>query len=480
MRGRVFRRGSTWSYVVDVGRDRTGRRRQQSKGGFRTRQAAQMALNELVHALQRGSYVEASRITVGTFLRDQWLPSVKGSLRSTTYSSYAMHVRCYLDPAFGHLPLQQLTPPQINEFYNELQSGWNGRTPLAPATVRRIHASLHRALRDAVRWQLLVRNPASVASPPRAPRPSIKVWTPEQLRTFLSVARDDRYLPLWLFFVLTGVRRGEGLALRWCDIDLRIGTVTIHRSLVPVEHGLAFGEPKTDRGRRLIGLDAQLVQVLDGLRRRHESQRRLLGLEPQGHDLVFAHPDGTPLHPESVSRWFSRLVQRAELPAMRLHDLRHLHATLALAAGVPPRVLADRLGHSTTAMTTDTYQHVLPELDRQAAESVAGLVFGEGGGPTLEGGARDVTADRAAALWTARAIDPTSDLTEYVALIEVGDEGWSARVPDLPGCALVATSREEAVRGIIEAVAARLAGMGERGEPRPGPTIYGAFVVRTC
>ena len=239
-----------------------------------------------------------------------------------------------------------------------------------------------------------------------------------------------------------------------------------------------MGEPKTDRGRRLIGLDTQLVDVLEALRRRQEGDRKLLGVVPDSHDLVFAHPDGTPLHPESVSRWFSKLVGQAGLPGMRLHDLRHLHATLALAAGVAPRVLADRLGHSTTAMTTDTYQHVLPELDREAAQKVAALVFVQGPENLLED--RDepgVPIAPDSGLWTTRVTKPGAGVTEYVAVIEGGRGSWSARVPDLPGCAVAAGSRVDVEKRMREEVVACLTAMRERGEPAPGPSICGAIVV---
>jgi len=386
VRGHVYRRGETWTYVVDVGHDTTGRRRQTSKGGFPAKKEAQAALNVAINALQQGTYVEPTAITVAHFLRERWLPAARGTIRSTTYSSYEMHVRCYLIPAFGPLRLQQVTPLAINAFYAELSKGWNGRSVLSAASVRRIHATLHRALRDAVRWQLIVRNPAGAADPPRARRPEMKVWTPTQLHVFLSEAAGDRHYTLWLFYILTGVRRGEALALRWSDIDLRAGTAAIRRSLVPVDHSLVFGEPKTERGRRLIGLDSDLVSALGKHGRNQAKERLRLGSAYEDQDLVFAHQDGKPLHPERLSRWFSKLVGTTDAPHIRLHDLRHLHATLALAAGIAPRVLADRLGHSTTAVTTDTYQHVLPDLDHDAARRVAALVFADPARPTTEQG----------------------------------------------------------------------------------------------
>ena len=228
-----------------------------------------------MHALQQGAYVEPTKATVADFLRTTWLPAAKGTLRPTAFSSYEMHVRCYLTPAFGHLQLQQLTPAVINAFYASLREGWNGRRSLSPASVRRVHATLHRALRDAVRWQLIARNPATGADPPKARRPEMRIRTPEQLRKFLQGTHDDRHYAQWLFYVLTGVRRGEALALRWSDTNLQAGNATILRSLVPVDHRLVIGEPKTSRGRRRISLDQRLVDELRH-HRRHQSEERLL------------------------------------------------------------------------------------------------------------------------------------------------------------------------------------------------------------
>ena len=377
MRGHVYRRGQTWTYVVDVGPDGSGRRRQKSKGGFDTKKQAQAALNDAINRLHQGTYVEASTTTVEQFFRNTWLPTVKGTIRPTTYSSYEMHVRCYLVPAFGSLHLQKLTPALINVFYGELRGGWNDRPVLSASTVRRIHATFHRALRDAVRWQVIPHNPAAAADPPRAARPEINVWTPDQLRVFLRVmTTHDDYI-LWLFYILTGVRRGEALALRWSDVDLNEATATIRRSLVPVDHRLVFGEPKTERGRRRIGLDSHLVGALTAHRQVQSENHLRTRADDDNADLVFARLDGTPLRPEQVSRRFSKAVGTTGLPQIRLHDLRHLHATLALAAGVPARVVADRLGHSTTAVTTDTYQHVLPDMNHDAARRVAEIVLAD-------------------------------------------------------------------------------------------------------
>jgi hypothetical protein len=159
MRGHVYRRGSTWSYVVDRGVRPDGARKQTTKGGFRTRKEAEAALVQTITHLQEGTYVDAKRLTVGSYLTANWLPAVRASVRPLTFSSYEMHVRCHLVPGLGPLPLQRLTPPAINACYADLQGPSDDRRPLSAASIRRIHATLHRALADAVRWQVLARKP---------------------------------------------------------------------------------------------------------------------------------------------------------------------------------------------------------------------------------------------------------------------------------------------------------------------------------
>lgn len=375
MRGHVRRRGTTWTYVVDAGIGPSGKRTQKTKGGFTTKKAAQVALNEAINALREGVYVEPTRLTVGAFLTAHWLPAIRATVRPSTFSSYETHVRKYLVPALGNIGLQRLSPPAINAMYADLQLPRDGQRRLAPATVRRIHATLHRSLRDAVRWQLTARNAAASADPPRAPHPQTIVWNIDQLRAFLDFVTDDEMVALWLFYALTGVRRGEALGLRWTDIDLDAGTAAIRQTIIPVDHKLVFGEPKTDKGRRALALDQDTTEALRAHRRQQLHNRMLVGADYDDAGLVFARADGRPWHPELVSRRFARLVQRAGLPHIRLHDLRHTYATLSLTAGIGTRVVSERLGHSTLAVTADIYQHVPLSADAEAAARVANLVL---------------------------------------------------------------------------------------------------------
>lgn len=229
-----------------------------------------------------------------------------------------------------------------------------------------------------MRLGLLARNPAEQANPPSPQRPDLHVWTAEELRRFLASTREDRLAALWLLLATTGLRRGEALALRWSDVDLAAERLAIRRTLSSLGGRVEFGRPKTARSRRPIVLDPVTAGALEEHRRRQEQEQHDWGNGYQDSDLVFAREDGTPLRPDSVSRRFQQLAGDAGLPTIRVHDLRHTYATIALGAGTHPKIVAERLGHSTIAVTLDIYSHVIPSIEEQGARQIAAAIFGEG------------------------------------------------------------------------------------------------------
>ncbi len=322
MQGRVFKRSSTWTYVVDVGVTADGRRKQKSKGGFTTRRAAEAALTEVMSALATGSYMDPAKLSFEQYVLNDWLPAMRATVRPLTWESYDRHCRKYLVPAFGRYPLHGVSVVSINALYGTLLRPEPPTSALSASTIRRIHATLHKALADAVRWQLIARNPAAFADPPRAAKPEMNVWSASDLQDFLVATGDDRLATLWLFMALTGVRRGEALGLRWSDVDLERGRAAIRQTILPIGHRAVVGEPKTARGRRSVALDQHTVEALRAHRKRQLEQRLLVGREFHDKGLIFARPDGEPLNPEYVSRRFQRLVRSLGLPPVRLHDLR--------------------------------------------------------------------------------------------------------------------------------------------------------------
>jgi integrase len=381
VRGHIRKRGSKWCVVVDVGRDENGKRRQKWHSGFDRKTDAEAALTKFLGQVNDGTYVEPNKQTVGEFLLQEWLPARKASLRPSTHASYERNIKTHIDPTIGGTQLQRLTPAALNALYGSL--GVNGRRdgkPLAPRTIRYVHTILRKALHDAVRWGKLVRNPADASEPPsaRATQPKApNAWTADDLRRFLLSARNDRLYPMWLLFATTGMRRGEVAGLTWADVDLNAARIAVTRARVVVGYKVDNSAPKSDRGRRNIALDSATVAALRDWQVRQFEERFALGEAYQVSPLVFTWEDGRSLHPDWISKAFKRKTKAFGLPVLSVHGLRHTAASLALAAGVHPKVVSERLGHSTVSLTLDTYSHAIPALQESAAELMAQLVLGD-------------------------------------------------------------------------------------------------------
>jgi len=381
MTGGVRRRGRGWEYYYREMNPGTGAWRQRSKGGYTTKAEAQAALRIVLHGMDRGEYVSPSRLTLREYLEGRWLPAVTMTVRPSTHASYARNIRLHIVPQLGAVTLQKLDPMMLNNFYLHLLKDGRaiGSGGLSVRSVRYIHFIVHRALRDAIRWQLLTRNVADAADPPKESahlRPEIQTWSAESLRTFLDGTQGDRRWAAWLLLASTGMRRGEVLGLRWEDVDVRRGQLAIRQTLITADMVTMFGEPKSRRSRRVVALDATTIEALQRHRRRQLEEKLALGPEYRDNDLVFARKDGRHYEPDEFSREFERKLTRLKLPRIRLHDLRHTWATLALQAGIHPKVVSERLGHSTIAITLDTYSHVTPSMQRDAADAVAAVIFG--------------------------------------------------------------------------------------------------------
>jgi integrase len=375
MRGSVVRRGKTWSYIVYLGRDAEGRKRQKWKGGFPTKRAAEDALTEFLGRLRTGDYVDAGRKTVGEFL-EEWLAASAAALRPSTVAGYEHVLNNWVIPRIGHIRLSQLGPMHVSDLHASLLSSGrgDGRGGLSSRSVIYAHRILNSALSDAVRWGLVPRNVAALVRPPRLVTKEMKVWSADDARRFLDGVSEDRLYAMWLLFVMTGMRRGEVLGLRWQDVDLAARRLAVRQTLVEVAYKIHFSEPKTKRSRRSVSLDPVTCEVLACHRERHRSERLL----DDDSELVFTMPDGRPLQPQNVSQSFVNTIRRLGLPVIRLHDLRHTSASLALAAGIHPKVVSERLGHSSVTITLDTYSHVVPGLQEAAASTLASLVLGDG------------------------------------------------------------------------------------------------------
>jgi len=332
----------------------------------------------LTEALQRrdqgtGETVPAGRDTVAAYL-GTWLDGLGGTVRATTAEKYRRDVRLHVLPYIGRLALPRLTPQRLQRLYGEL-----AEAGLSAMSIRHIHAAVHKALEQAVRWGKVTRNVADLVDPPQASRAEMRTLTLEQVRTLLGAAREDRLEALYVVAVTTGMRRGELLGLRWVDVDIPGQALAVTGSLQRVKaKGLVRVEPKTARSRRRILLTPTAVAAL----RRHQEAQAAERLKAadwwQDQGLVFCSALGTPLEAGNMlRRSFHPLLVRAGLPSMRFHDLRHTAATVMLGRGVHPKIASEMLGHATVGITLDTYSHVTETMQRTAMEEIeAALVEG--------------------------------------------------------------------------------------------------------
>jgi len=377
MAGQIIKRGDkTWLVRIFMGRGGAGKRRYMNKTIRGNKKDAEVFLSKTQTQISSGTFVEPSLLTLDEYL-DKWLEAAaRPRLSERTFGDYSEVLKRYVRPKLGSKTLSQLQPLEIQELYSEMQ----GRE-LSSRTVRGTHVVLSSALKQAVRWRMLFVNPAQSVELPKRTRREMKALSPSEATAFLAAAKED---PLGLVFALglvTGMRPEEYLALQWKDIDLQQGTATVQRTLCWRRQkggGWYFGEPKTSQSRRTVPLPASIVRELGHHKAVQAETRLKKGAKYQTLDLVFATETGGPLHSENLAtRNFRAIRDRAKLPAsITPYSLRHTCATLLLLAGENPKVVSERLGHSSIVMTLDTYSHVLPSMQQAATEKLEKMLFG--------------------------------------------------------------------------------------------------------
>lgn len=369
-----------WEFVVDT-KGVNGRRQQIRRRGFATKRAARAALTAIKHDRDSGTFIRPTKVTLGRFLLDEWLPAKRSGLRASTVNSYERAIALYIVPTLGDVPLGDVDGAMLNALYARLLEEGRGRARrgggagLSPKTVRNIHGVLAKAFHDAVRWNRVLRNPCHAADPPKGTSPEMRSWTSDEIRAFIAATSTHRWAGVWALLATTGMRRGEALGLRWRDLDLDAGRVTIQSTRVRFANRVERSTPKTARGNRTITVGPATVAALRAWRKQQASDRLLMGAGWQnGDDLVVTIADGSAPNPEAFSNLFAKLVKRAGLPPIRLHDLRHSYASAALRDGVPVKVVSQRIGHADVGVTLKVYAHVLPGDDEAAAHAADGLL----------------------------------------------------------------------------------------------------------
>ncbi|MFD0773763.1 tyrosine-type recombinase/integrase [Streptomonospora algeriensis] len=390
MRDGVMKRGKTWSYVIRVTDPETGVSKPKWVGGFATEEDAKAARDEARVKARRGEYVDRNSITVAEYMAE-WIEAHGVEIKPKTLYMYRYLINRYILPRLGGTRLQAVRPATVTKFYREISAtGGKGGKGLSPRTVEYVHAVLRKAFRDAVEVeQILPSNPVERAKRPRKRRSEpAAVWTPAQLRVFLTeVASYHRLHAFFHVAAYTGARRGELLNLRWSDVDLEAGELRISGSASFIDGQRVEGTTKSGRA-RTVAIDAATVAVLKGHRAMQAADRDAAGEEWRGDGKhVFTTGWGEPIHPDTVSSLMSILIRRynnppagkgeqpAEpLPPARLHDLRHIHATTLLLAGVPVHVVAARLGHADPSITLRVYAHVIDEQVATVADTFADIL----------------------------------------------------------------------------------------------------------
>lgn len=372
-RGYIRKRGkNSWQIAIYRGIGPDGRKLYDYFTVHGTKQKAEQRRTELLHQLDTGQYVEPSKDTLSQYL-NRWLAEVELSLKPKTHQFYSYWCE-KISQYIGHIPLDKLTGLHIQEMYRELLASGH-----SPNGVNGAHRTLRRALNQAVEWGLMIKNPVLSAKPPKKQKTSFTILTPEQISKLLAVAKETnsrhQLYTLYLTALSTGMREGELLALRWEDIDFEKQTITVRRTLVRGGRNPIFGEPKTTIGERTVTIPAALVSALKDHRRCQLEHRMSLGPEYHDHGLVWPTAWGWPRVARTLTRNLKILLQKAGLPDIRFHDLRHTHATMLLESGTHPKVVQERLGHSSIDVTMNTYTHVTPNLQKQVASDIEKILF---------------------------------------------------------------------------------------------------------
>lgn len=377
MKGCITKKGSTYSIIVDMGRDGNGKRKQKWFNGYKTKKEAEKALIKILSQLEDNSFIDPSKITVKEYLLN-WLETyVDTNLAKTTARGYRVNVEKHVIPEFGNMLLSKLQPIHIQALYNKkLKEGRvDGKGGLSAKSVIYIHRVLRKALSQAVKLQILSKNPADFVDIPKNKSYEVKILKEDEIQSLLNAFKNtDIFIPVALA-ISTGLRRGEALALRWSDIDFENKTLSISQNIVPLKRGYIFTTTKSEKSRRTILITDNIIKLLEQQKELQEKNKKLLGEIYKDNDLVSCYPDGAPFNPSSFSHMFAKVLKKNNLSHIRFHDLRHLNATLMLKSNIPPKIASARLGHSSIGITLDLYSHVINEMQEDAANKLDNIIF---------------------------------------------------------------------------------------------------------
>lgn len=370
------KKGYTYSVTIELGKDPlTGKRKQTTKRGFETKKKAERYANEIENQVNKGTYIVDSKMALSEYLY-QWLDlSAKRKVRETTLANYKRAIEYRIIPVLGHVNLCDLKVTHCEKFINHLIE-----EKLSERYIEYIYTVLYGALEKATDWELILKNPLRKVDIPRGRRRKYVTWTKEELNRFLHHAEfgDNIYYYVFLTAAYTGLRRGELLGLQWPDIDFIDERINVERTLIYDDQGFRFGPLKTVSSQRSIKIDRFLLSELTKYRKKQKEFKLKLGQAYQDQNLVFARHDGNPIYPRTLTTIFNRIIKQANVPKIRIHDIRHTHATLMLEAGASLKEVQERLGHSSIKTTGDIYAHVTPRMEEQSAQKFGEFIRSNG------------------------------------------------------------------------------------------------------
>lgn len=374
MKGSTFKRGGAWCARWSIDDAATGERRQFSKGGFRLQKDARDHLNTVLGRVADGSWRPDSSLTVRVLLEEHWLEAMESrDLRPATMVQYRKVVGAWINPNIGATTVNALTAKKVNELVRTLRTKKTstGRDGLSPRSIQLAVGILKAACAWGVANDLLTRNPVAGVKRPRGASRVMQAWTTDEARQFLEFTKDGRLAFAWTLLLTRGLRRGELCGLRWSDVGLDTGSITINHTRVTVAGKAVDGVPKTAAGRRAIPLDQSLSPILRAHKARQGREKLAAGGAYEESGYLVADELGRPYHPDSVSGWFDDRVKLSGLPRIRLHDTRHTAASLMLASNVPVKVVSEMLGHASPTITLAIYAHVMPGMAEEAGAALS-------------------------------------------------------------------------------------------------------------
>ena len=391
MRGHLKNRDGNYTIVIYHGKDPITDKKKytwhscnQMLGRKVGKKEAETLLTEMLKEVADDKFIVPEKTTFREYLQDHWLPHIQNTVRLNTYRTYEMMVRNHLVPNLGGLQLSKIKPISLQRLYNSLlkdgsrKDGKEGA--LSPRSVQYVHTTAHRALGQAMVWQMINTNPADAVELPKQSKREMHVWESHHIKTFLDNVKDHRWFALYDLAFATGMRQSELLALRWQDIDLDKGIVAVRQSMMYSKGEFIFHEPKSKRSKRTITIPQGTLKTL----RAHDTKQKAAYEKAKNKkpydeypDLVFRSRAATPISQRNLSRHFAEAQTKIELPPLTFHEIRHTHATLLLKADVHVKVVSERLGHASVAITLDTYSHVLPNIQQSAADKIEEALYPE-------------------------------------------------------------------------------------------------------